>query len=69
MIKFEKLEAGTLTVTNKSKKAKYINIYVPNKDSMPYEMAPEATFTITTTSAGETYFYLAQNSDVLEIKY
>lgn len=68
MITFEKLEAATLTITNKTKKSKNVNIYVPNKDSMPYELAAEGSFTVTTLSAGETYFYLAQNSDALEIK-
>lgn len=63
MIKFDELKACILKVENVSKAAAVVNIYVPNKDSMPYKMASGTSFKVTTLCAGETYFYLSQAKD------
>lgn len=63
MIKFDELKACILKVENVSKAAAVVNIYVPNKDSMPCKMASGTSFKVTTLCAGETYFYLSQVKD------
>lgn len=63
MIKFDELKACILKVENVSKAPAVVNMYVPNKDSMPYTLSAGASFKVTTLSAGETYFYLAQTKD------
>lgn len=66
------LKAETLTIKNTSKQDQVIQIYVPNKDSMPYVLKkgdPENEgLTITTLSAGESYFYYAQATDVITVE-
>lgn len=68
MNKITKLEACTLSITNNGKKDKNINIYVSNRDCMPYKMSAGDSFTVTTSTAGETYFYLSQATDELVIE-
>ena len=60
--------AGKFTVENKTKNPITVAIYVPNKDNLPVILEGEASFTVTTTTAGETAHYLSQAiEDVLSV--
>ena len=61
------LKAGTITIKNNTKTGKLVFIYVPNKDSIPYTLAAEATLTVETSNAGESFCYLNQASSDLSI--
>lgn len=63
----KELAAGEITITNTSKKPQTVMIYIPNKDSIPYVIAPDADLKVTTLSAGETFTYLMQNTSDLKI--
>lgn len=61
------LAAGTVKVENVSDADVSMSIYVSNKDSVPCNVPAGAKVTITTLSAGETYFYLNQASESLSV--
>lgn len=63
----KELKAGVITIENTSKVAKTIFIYVPNKDSIPYSIEPGTSIKVTTLSAGESFVYLNQATEGLEI--
>lgn len=67
MAKFTELKAGVLTIENTSKTAKKVNIYVPNKDSVPYKLEAGESFKVTTLSAGESFMYLCQACEGLTV--
>lgn len=61
------LKAGEVTLVNKAKFDKTINIYVPNMYGVFYKIPAGKTMTITTLSAGESFTYLAQGDEDLEV--
>ena len=67
MTEFATLKAGEVTIKNESSAEKTIFIYVPNKDSIPCKIAAGKTVTITTLSAGESFTYLAQAVEGLNV--
>ena len=58
--------AETVTITA-VKDGVQVNIYIPNKDSLPVILAKDTVLTLSTQSAGETIFYLAQASNALTV--
>lgn len=73
MIKFtaDKLElfAGKVTIANTSEMEKVITIYVLNKDSVPCVVPAGCSVEITTASAGETFMYLNQAQEGLDVTF
>lgn len=71
MVKFtnNKLEllAGKVKIVNTSEFEKTITVYVPNKDSVPCTIPVGCTVEVTTVSAGETFMYLNQAQEGLEM--
>lgn len=63
----KELKAGVITIENKAKVAKTIFIYVPNKDSIPYSLEAGASIKVTTLSAGESFVYLNQATEDIEV--
>ena len=66
-MKIEELKACTLKLENKSKMAKTVYIYIPNKDSVPYILGVGESLKVTTLSAGESYMYLSQMTSDLAV--
>lgn len=66
-MKIEELKACTLKLENKSKMAKTVYVYIPNKDSVPYILSVGESIKVTTQSAGESYMYLSQMTSDLAV--
>lgn len=66
-MKIEELKACTLKLENKSKTAKTVYVYIPNKDSVPYILGVGESIKVTTQSAGESYMYLSQMTSDLAV--
>ena len=66
-MKIEELKACTLKLENKSKTAKTVYVYIPNKDSVPYILGVGESIKITAQSAGESYMYLYQMTSDLAV--
>lgn len=71
MIKFTanrlELFAGKVKIANTSEMEKVVTIYVLNKDSVPCVVPAGCSVEITTTSAGETFMYLNQAQEGLDV--